>query len=460
MRPILTFSILLFLSVNLAGQQSFTLEEAISYSIEHNDKMKLEALNVMDSEAQVKEYKSIGMPQVNIGANYNYYFIRPNQPLVDFITPAVYGTLFQEALITEEQVPNPEDVETFEFSFAQKNNLSLFANADMLLFDVSYLKGLEAAKVSIGLSQNRSLLTKREITAEVTRAYLSTLIAEKNQIILDSNIVNVNRSLYEVGELYKNGFVEQLDVDRLQLSAESLEAEKVKVSQLITISKNVLKYQMGFPLDEDITLIDDLEPMLDLILIGLTDSVAVDITQRPEYQVLVDAIRLDNMDIDRLTKRLPTLRANAGVDGSLRRDKLFDGAEPGFLPSGVVGLALNYPLWDGNKMSAQAQRSKIRKEKRELELSEFERGMYLEVQNSIINLKNAKLSLETQSRVLALNEDIYRKTKIKYKEGVGSSLEVSQAEANLYQAQAGYLSALYDVVLTKANLDIALGLIK
>lgn len=442
------------------SQQTFSLEEAIQYGVENNSKMHVEALNIMDADAQVKEFKSIGMPQLNVGANYNYYFITPNQPLQDFITPAVYGTLFSESLITEDQLPSPDDVETFEVSFAQNHNLNVYANASVLLFDVSYLKGLKAAKLSTGLSEKRSLLTKREISAEILRSYLSVLIAERNQGIIDSNITNINRSLFEVQELYKNGFVEQLDVDRLKLSSENLEVEQVKVEQLIQISKNVLKYQMGYPLNDDIQLTDNLEPMVDLILVGLTDTVAFDITLRPEYQVLVDAIELDKLDIDRLTKRLPTVNANIGVDASLRRNRLFDGNEAGFLPSGVVGLGVNYPIWDGNKMSAQAQRSKIRKEKREIELSEFERGMYLEVQTALINLKNAKLSLDSQEKVLKLNEDIYKKTQIKYKEGVGSSVEISQAEANLYQAQASYLSALYDVVLTKANLDIALGLIK
>lgn len=460
MKLTIHFILAIVLSVQLSGQQTFSLEEAVQYGIQNHSMMRVEALNVMDAEAQVKEFKSIGMPQLNVGANYNYFFIRPNQPIDDFITPVVYGTLFRESLIMEDQVPDPNDVETFEFSFAQKNNLSLFANGSVLLFDASYLKGLKAAKVSIGLSKTRSLLTKRQITAEIIRAYLAVLIADKNKGIVDINIENVDRSLYEVTELYKNGMVEQLDVDRLQLSLENLEAQQVKITQLIEISKNVLKYQMGYPLADDLALTDNLEPMLDLVLIGMQDSTQLDVTQRPEYHVLTEAIKLDNMDVERLSRRLPTLTANVGVEGNLRRNKLFDSDEAGFLPSGVVGLSLNYPLYDGSKMSAQAQRSKIRKEKREIELSEFERGMYLEVQTNVINLNNAKLSLDTQRRVLDLNEDIYNKTKIKYTEGVGSSLEVSQAESNLYQAQAAYISALYDVVLTKANLDIALGNIK
>lgn len=458
MRNIFTF-ILIALSSSAFTQDTFSLQSAIDYAIANNLSMQHQAMDIQDAEQTVREFKSIGMPKADIGARYNYFFFRPTQPIADFITPAVYGTLAREELITEDRVPRPEDLETQNFSFARKNNLSLYANANMLLFDASYLKGLEAAKVSIDLAKERSKLSERDIAIGVTRAYLSTLVAEVNITFIEKNIENLEKTLSEVRELYKNGFVEQLDVDRLTISKHSLEAEKENIEKLIDLSYNALKFQMNYPLNTDITLLEDLDQLLSIVMI--TDEIdSIDVRNRPEYNVLYKAIILDGMDVDRLSKRLPTLSANVGLEGVLARDGLFNQSEPGFLPSGFVGLSLNYSLFDGNQKSAQMQRSKIRKEKRKLDLQQFQKGLELEYLNAHTQLINAKRTLKIQQQVLDLSEDVYAKTQIKYKEGVGSSFEVKQAEADVYNAQASYVSAMYDVVLAHAELDIALGKIK
>lgn len=444
--------------IALSGQVEMSLDEAIAYAKEFSNTKKKAQLDVMDAEQIVREYKSIGLPKLSLDAGYNYFPLIPANPVDDFLTPAIYGVLFQEQVIEQRELGPPDQ---FKLAFQRKQSLNAGLNFSALLFDKSYLNGLKAAKLSIDISRAQINITEHQIASMVTKAYLAVLIAERNIEYLDKNLTVLDKSLAETKIIYETGFAEQLDVDRLQLSQDNLSIEKEKVEELIDLSYNVLKYNMNFPFDEELVLTENLEDLMNLIAVDdALLSQEVDITNRPEFAAITQAIELDQMDIDNLSQNLPSLRANAGVSGALQRDGLFNSEETGVIPTAFLGLGLNYNIFDGKERSAKKQRSIIRQEKRRLDLEEFERGMNLEVRNAKAQLVNAKRTLENRERTLALSENIFEKANIKFREGVGSSVEINQAESSLYQAQSDLINAMYELVLAKANLDIAYGNIK
>jgi len=450
--------VILLSSLTLQGQMEFNLEDAINYAKEFSNAKKNAQLDVLDAEQVVNEYKSIGRPKLSLDAGYSYFPLIPANPVDDFISPAIYGVLFQEEVIPQRELGPPE---TFKFAFQRKQSLNAGLNFSALLFDQSYLKGLKASKLSIDISRSQILLTDKEIASMVTKSYLAVLIAERNIEFLDKNIEVLNKSLGDTKVIYETGFAEQLDIDRLTLSADNLSIEKENVEELIDLSYNVLKYNMSFPLEEELILTEKLEDLLNLINIDEELLAAeVDFANRPEYSVLNQAIQLDQMDVNRLSQNLPSLRLNAGLDGALQRDRILNNDETGVIPSAFVSVGLNYNIFDGKERSSQKQRSLIRMEKKKLDLEEFQRGMTLEVVNAKSQLQNAKRTLENRERTLALSESIFEKANIKFREGVGSSVEVSQAETSLYDSQSKLINAMYDLVLAKANLDIAFGNIK
>ena len=154
---------------------------------------------------------------------------------------------------------------------------------------------------------------------------------------------------------------------------------------------------------------------------------------------------------------LPSVWAFANYGQNLNRNNLFDGSETGFLPNGAVGLSARIPIYDSGATKAIVQQKKILIEKRQIELSEFDRAMALQVLTTETQFKNAQTTLGGVKRSLELNERIYDTAQIKYREGVGSSVEMAQAEASLYQAQANYIDALYALLTSKTELDIATG---
>ena len=160
-------------------QKSFSLDEAIAYAIDNSCEVAVAALEVKSAQAEVDEFKSVGLPQVNGRLDYNYYFYSPINPIDDFVTPAVFSVLVQE-FPGEVQAPTT-DPETFEFSFFNRNNLSANVDATMLLFDGSYLTGLKAARVFEELSRKKISVKEEEIT---TTIFLLNIYISCKSIIL------------------------------------------------------------------------------------------------------------------------------------------------------------------------------------------------------------------------------------------------------------------------------------
>lgn len=448
--------LLLLSNLSAQGQEKFSLSKAIDYALAHHYTLKVSELEEQNAHWQYKEALSIGMPNFKGNLDYTYYYQRPVQPTEDFLSPAVYGILFQEEVIQPRDLGTPE---TFEFAFVRKNNLSLSLSGEVLVFDGNFLKGLKAAKLFMNLAAKQIELSQQDIIHNVTRAYQSTQVAERNINIVQNNIDNVTSSLKEAQEIYINGFIEELDVDRLKLSLENLNREREKLLQLIEINYNILKYQMAYPLDKPIEITDPMEETVEQMILDPQQFISnIDPSKRPEHNLLVDAIELDYADLERIKQGyIPSVSAVVSYGQNLQRDGLFNGNEAGFLGNGTIGLRARIPIYDGGFTKSKIEQKKIEIEKRTIELEEFDRGMKVQAINAYRNFENAKTSLESAKRALALNEKIYNKATIKYNEGVGSSVEVTQAQASLFQSQAQYINSLYDLLTSKTELDIATG---
>lgn len=448
--------IILFV-IEASGQQTFSLEEAVAYAIKESSETKLSDLDVLDAEAQITEYKSIGLPQVNAGIDFNRYFYTPATPVPDFISPVVYDVLVEE-FPSEVQAPAGPP-ETFEFSFFTKNNLTAKIDGSMLLFDGSYLTGLRAAKLYKELTKKRRDVKEEEIKAQVTKAYMNILIADENSKTLQKNIKTISSSLKEAKAYYENGFVEKLEVTRVELSLETMQTEIEKVEQLIELSHDLLKFQMSYPINKPIELTEDLETLVNSFSAeAVSLEQEIDFNKKAQYAEIEMGQELNELNIERLKKGyLPNLVARAGASESLQRNKLFDSSEAGWIPTVYAGLAVNIPITDGKLKKGQIQRAEIEKEKVAIQKGEFERGITMQVQTAKLQYINAKKTLANSKRILEVNEEIYNTTQIKFREGVGSSIEVTQAENSLFQAQSEYINALYQLLITKTDLDIALG---
>lgn len=448
--------LLIFTAMTMQSQQQFSLVQSVRYALDNNLELRSKGVAERDANAQIREYKSIGIPKVNAFVNYQYFMAVPAQPVQDFISPSIYNVLFDENVIPRRELGQPE---TFKFTLFQPHQLVGGIEASAMLFDGSYLYGVKGAKLYRELIAAEKAVTERDVRLNVTKAYLSVLIAGENLNMLQKNQNNLANSLREVKAMYENGFAEKLDVDRLQLSADNLAIEITRMQQIITVSKNILKFQMNYPLDSDITLTDK----IDILTAALSSDIEMNkdnlsAAERPEYQLIEKGEDLNEIDLKRVKAGyLPTARAFINAQGSLFRRNLFNNDETGWIPQSAVGLALNIPLYDGGDKSAKIQRIKLNMEKTSLEKEQFEKSVVMEIMNTAMALSNAKEIVIARQNAMNISQNIYDKTLIKFREGVGSSVEVNQAESALFQAQSVYVNAIYDVLSAYTDYQKATG---
>ena len=154
---------------------------------------------------------------------------------------------------------------------------------------------------------------------------------------------------------------------------------------------------------------------------------------------------------------MPRVNLNASYSQAFQGDRLFNDPNSFWAPTGVVGLSLNVPIWDGFGKRAKIEKARLNSEISRTQQAQLARMIDSEVANARLEYKSATNKLEGQEKNLALAERIYETTKIKYKEGVGSSLEITQAEQSLFDSQRNYTTALFEVLTAKLRLYEVLG---
>ncbi len=437
------------------GQTSFTLQESIDYALEHNRMLKTKKLDLDDAQQDIKNVLSAALPQISAGIDYTYYFATPAQPIPDFITPAIYGVLFSEDLLKERDLGPPN---VNELSFFQPHNLTGKVDMSFLIYDGSYNYGVKASKLYKELTRKQIDATAFEVRSTITKAYLSCLIVDENIKILEKNIGVISKSLNETKAMFKEGFLESLDVDRLQLTFDNLNTEYTNLKELSKLNVNLLQFQMGYDNDQEITLTDQLDDLVAEDIEMLITQTQVNYGDRPEYELLNMSEKLNELDYKRhRAGYLPSVRAIASAQQSLQRSNLFDNDEADWIPTALAGVSINIPIYDGGMKRSNIQKAKINASRIAMQKEEFESGIDLEVKNAQIALINANNNLRYRKSALDVNDSIYKRVNIKFVEGIGSSIEMNQAESSLFQAQGEYINALYEVVNAKADLQIALG---
>lgn len=428
-----------FVAISLAAnaQQNFSVEEAVQYAIKNHSSTKKDVIKIADAEAQMKAIKATGLPQLNGSAEYQYFIEVPAMPLPKEFDPTGEGGTI---------------------AFQKRNNLNLGLNASMLAFDGSYLVALKAAKLYREYVRSQTEITPITIRKNVTDSYYTVLIAEKNKAQLEKNINIIQTLRKEVGEIYKAGLNEKLDVDRIDLSISNLQSTINVLSRNIEILKNVLKFQMQLPMDQQITLTDNFDVIYNEAQTEQSKSVEqLNIQNRPEYRSIGKGIELAKLDIDRFKKGyLPSLSVFGSFGRGFQSDNIFKSGGL-WIPTSLVGIKLAVPIYDGGAKKANIQRAQIVVETNIIDRNDFERATNLEVINAQQSYLNALETVKDKQKSLDLAQEIFRVSQVKYKEGIGASFETQQAEAELYSAQAGLIQAQSEVITSKFAIEKALG---
>jgi outer membrane protein len=441
MKHILIIASLLFaIGMNGYAQQdtsknqtyNFSVADCVNYAYQHQHDVVNANLDVTSAAYHVKEIIGQGYPQINASASFTDYIKSP----VIVVSP------------------------TQSFKIYLPYNSSIGLSFTQIIFDPSYLVGLAGRRTYKQLYDRSYTRTKIEANVNVTKAYYQVLVSVEQLKLLEANIKELKQQLDETTARNKQGFVEQIDVQRLTVQYNSLVTNRENTIRLLALNYELLKFQMGMPIADELTLKDKLE---DVNLNAPGAEAASDTSayhNRIEYGLLETQEKLNEYDL-KLKKGqfLPKLTANGSYSPAYMSNS-FGSLYNAQYPTAFVGLNLTIPIFTGWQHLNQYKESKINVLKSENDLVNMKNTIDLQVEQARISYINGLQTLNDQKKNMALAEEVLRVTKIKYEQGVGSSIEVTQAETDVTQADNTYIQGLYDALVSKVDLDKAYGRIQ
>ena len=436
--------LILFLFPNiLFGQDtSLSLDECLQMALSNNENLKNSILEENVSKMTSREYLSVGFPQIQFETGLKYNF-EIQKSLID-ISKFMPGV--------------PEGTEQ-EVSFGQKYDGIMDLGINQMIFNGSYFVGLAASKALIELSEKQTVRTKVDIIESVNKAYYVVLNTKERLSLVNSNLDRIESLLNDTEILYENGFVEKLDVDRIKVSYNNLNAEKIKAERLYDLSLSVLKFQIGFPVNDKLSVKGSIEDVI--LSVNEYDIQSFDYSDRIEHSILNTNKRLKSYDLkNNRSQFLPQIYANLsyGYNTSSSEYDLFFNSNR-WKNYGTVGLQVIVPIFDGFNKRSKINRSKIVVQQVENQIKFLERSIDLQINQNYIELKNAIESLNVSKDNLVLANEVYNVSEKKYKEGIGSNLEVLDSNNALKTAQTNYYNAYYQAIISKINLEKTLGIL-
>lgn len=458
---IIMLSGICFLSaMTMAGQtnNAFSAQQAVDYAMKNSVQVKNALLDIQIQKQSNREFTAIAYPQLNASAGGTYYFDVPTTTLPDFISPSVYGVLVDNGV--KDGNGNTISFPSGGFGsvpakFGTKWNANGGVDFSQLLFDGQVFVGLKARSAALQLASQQAEVTKEQIKANVYKLYYQLVVGKQQATSIDANIIRFEKLLTDTREIYKNGFAEKLDVDKVQVQLNNLKTEKEKIDYQLEMGNSALKFLMNMPQQEILTLTDTLN-VDDIEKLALTDS--IDYNNRVEYQQLNTAIKLNEFNVKRFQlSKLPTLASYATYSKNAQRNQ-FNFFEHGdWFTTALVGIKLSVPLFDGNARNARISKARLELNKVKNTQTLLAQSIDMEVANSRNKIKAAITTLKNQRENVGLAEKVYNTTKLKYEQGLGSNMEIYNAETDLKMAQNNYYGALYDAVIAKIDFQKAIG---
>lgn len=452
-------------STTLNTSSGMTLEDCIEYAINNAVSVKNARIGQEIAEAKVKETVGIGLPQINGNASVSYAETLPRF----FGQYDPNGDFFGLGNVPGIQ---PGDVAAAENFFQLRANGDASLNVEQLIFNGSYIVGLQASQAYKDLSLREYDQTEEEVILNVSKAYYNLLISKERVALFESNIKRVDSLFTDTQAMYKNGFAEKIDVDRIKVSLNNLITSRDNYVRLVDLSERLLKFQMNYPLNEDIELAETLSTSILEAEVQVGDDWSYG--ERPDYQVLLANQKLQELNIrNKYAEAFPIISGFANL-GYTTQSPTFSGifaTNSGFAeqatvgpdqwyPYNLFGLRMSWSLFTGLQRAQQIQQEKLSLLQVENTFEQLESSIEVDIQQTRINYDDARKRLEVQRENQLLATDIVDVAAKKYSNGVGSNLEVIEAEDSLIEADINYYNTLYEAIIAQLELKKALGLLK
>ncbi|MEJ7627392.1 MAG: TolC family protein [Ferruginibacter sp.] len=448
-----------FLTAIASAQASkeFTVKEAVDYAKKNSITVRNALIDLQIQKQTNREITSAAYPQLTGSAAINHFPNVAVQSFPNFIAQATYGVLQNEGVKdgSGNSIISPTDFGLVQAQFGTKYNANAGFDISQLLFDGQVFVGLQARKASLDFYRKQVEITEEMIKINVQKIYYQLVVGHQQLTSIDANIIRFQKLLNDTKEIFKNGFAEKLDVDKVRVQLNNLETEKTKLQNQLDAGNAGLKFLLNMPQKEKLILTDSLSE--DMIKDNLLEQ-QYTYTDRKEFQLLEAGKKLNEFNIKRYKlSYLPTLAAYGNYFKNAQRNKFdFFGKGPWFTSS-LIGVNLSVPIFDGFAKAARVSKAKLELEKTNNNIEQLKSSIDNDVEQSLIKITSSLLTMDNQKQNMILAEQVYNTTKLKYEQGLGSNQEIYNAQTELKVAQNNYYSALYDAIIARIDFLSATG---
>lgn len=446
-KTLLLLMAIIGLSLSAEAQKeskAFSLQEAQDYAAQHAYTVLDKALDYEKARKTIKETAALGLPQISASWGYSYNAQIPEQPIpAQFFDPNAPEGSFT----------------TVAFGVAHQNQAQV--QVSQLLLDGSYFVALQATRVvkeTKRLEKEEAEIEARKNTAQ---SYYGALVATQTRDILQNNLEILEANFKETVKLFENGFVEDQDVSQLELLVNNLRNNVNNANRQVKLALQLLKFNMGIDLEEEVILSSDLEEIIAPVKLDATlagESFTVD--QHISYKTLLTQEKGARLQLaNERAKYFPTLAGFVNHSQSNFANEFNDvwSFDTYWIPGTTVGASLNWNIFTGLGRQAKVQKAKIDLDRIAIAKQATETQLELQYQQALSDYNFAMDNLNNQMRNRGLSERIFNKTLRKYKEGISSSLELTQSENQYLESERNYINALLNLLNAKEALEYALG---
>ena len=435
---ILIFTIAASAQTNDKKKYSFSIQQAIDFALKNNYKAINSGRDIETSKQKKWETTAMGLPQLNGRVDFLHNFKLQQQ--------GVSGNAFNP-------LGNPNDVSTI--AFGTKNTMIGTATLSQLIFDGSYIVALQASKAYLQFFENAKLKTDNDIKELIINNYGNVLLSQESIKILESNKKVLEKNYLEINQIYKNGLGEQESVEQIAITLETVKSSLNNVTRLREISLKMLKINLGIAIDDDLQLTDNLDNLSTTNLETALTAADFNVENNIEYQIASSIVTQKRLLLKlEKSKALPSLGAalNFGYNSFANQFNFLSANQP-WNNFSNVGVSLNIPLFSSGGLKAKVQQAKIAFEQSQTQQKEAEQMLKLGYEKAKSDFDFSIEQYATAKSNLYLAEKIERKQQIKFKEGLSTSFEFSEAQRQLYAAQQTYLQSMVDIINKKAALE-------
>ena len=408
---------------------SATVENCVSYAMEHYPLLKQSYVQQEITNSQIKGKLADWYPQIRLDGSYQYNFQLPS-------------TLFQ-GVPTKAGVKNNSGL---QLGLTQNifNRDALLASSTKSLVEKSTEQDIEATKIDVAVN--------------VSKSFYDVLLTEKQLLILDEDILRLKASLKDATNQYKGGIVDKIDYKRATIALNNIQAQRTSTAELLKAKYASLKELMGYPADQPLSLHTDSSVLENIAYLDTTQ--VVNYKDRIEYQQLEtqEQLQMANLKYEKWGF-IPTLSAFANYNLNYMNDDFGKLYKDNF-PNSFAGLQLGFPIFQGGK-----RKQNIRQANFEIDLVRLSKENFINAANTQYEAAMAVYKSDL-STYLALKEnvdlasDVYNTISLQYKAGIKIYLDVITAEADLRTAQVNFSNALFQLLSDKLEVERALGLIR